>query len=436
MTQDEIRYGSEKPAGYRQRVVDARIQKLLGLFGAVEVTGTKWCGKTWSALAFGESVIHVDDERIKALVSADPMLSLEGKKPHVIDEWQEVPSIWDAARRVIDASGSEKGSYLLTGSSTPEKDKVSHSGAGRIARIRMHTMSLWEEGVSSGTVSLAGLFEGSFDQGVSDSPGLSFFAQNICRGGWPALLDSSVDAAAETVEQYLESLFEISAPKKGGNSHTARKIATSLARNVATAATLETIAADVFDESRPDYSRETVSFYIDLFKDLYLIEELHGWDAPVRSKSRLRTKPKRYFADPSIPARLLGMNPDRLLSDAQTFGLMFESLCVRDLRVYTSVLMGSSTDSLRYYQDADGLEVDAIIELNDGRWAGLEIKLGEDKVPNGIASLNRLRRKIKLNPVARNKEPSFMAVVTGHSPFARYDKENDVYVIPINCLRP
>ncbi|HJF63230.1 MAG TPA: DUF4143 domain-containing protein [Gordonibacter urolithinfaciens] len=163
---------------------------------------------------------------------------------------------------------------------------------------------------------------------------------------------------------------------------------------------------------------------------------MFGWDAPVRSRSRVRTKPKRCFADPSLPAQLLGMSPERLLGDAQTFGLLFESLCVHDLRVYASALPNALPDPLRYYQDADGLEVDAIIELRDGRWAGIEVKLGESKVPDGVANLNRLRRKVLSNPAARNREPSFMAVVTASSPFARYDRENDVYVFPITALRP
>lgn len=392
--------------------------------------------KTRSALAFGESVTHIDDDRVKTLVAADPALALDGARPHVIDEWQGVPPIWDAVRRSVDASGSEKGSYLLTGSSTPEKDKVVHSGAGRIARLRMHTMSLWEQGASSGTVSLSGLFEGSFSSGAMRDEGLPSIAQAVCRGGWPALVGAGIEAAAPTIDGYLDALFEVSVSKKGGSSHTARRVAASLARNVATAATLDTIAGDAFGDDRTDSSRNTVSFYLDLFKDLYFIDELFGWDAPVRSKSRVRTKPKRYFADPSLPAQLLGMNPARLLGDAQTFGLLFESLCVHDLRVYASALPNALPDPLRYYQDADGLEVDAIIELRDGRWAGIEVKLGENKVSDGVANLNRLRRKVLLNPAARNSEPSFMAVVTASSPFARYDRENDVYVFPITALRP
>lgn len=198
----------------------------------------------------------------------------------------------------------------------------------------------------------------------------------------------------------------------------------------------KTWSALAFGDDRTDASRNTVALYLDLFRELYFIDELYGWDAPVRSKSRVRTKPKRYFADPSLPAHLLGMSPDRLLRDAQTFGLLFESLCMRDLRVYASALPDATIDPLRYYQDADGLEVDAIIELRDGRWAGVEVKLGESKVPDGIANLNRLRKKVLSNTAARSREPSFMAVVTATSPFSRRDPESGVYVLPITALRP
>ncbi len=431
----DIIYGSEKPEGYVPRVMDARIQQALRLFGGVEIAGTKWCGKSWSALAFGESVTHVDDARVRSLAEADPMLALLGNRPHVIDEWQEVPIIWDAARRSIDASGTERGMYLLTGSSTPEKDKVSHSGAGRIARLSMSTMTLWEMGESTGAVSLADLFEGRFSAAPASEGGLQRLADSICRGGWPALRGASSQDAISTVDQYLDALFEVSVPKKGGTESTARRIAASLARNVATAARIETIAKDVPDASDGLPAASTVSSYLELFRSLYVIEELAGWDAPIRSKSRLRTKPKRYFADPSLPAALMGLDPGRLLSDGQTFGLLFESLCIHDLGVYVNALSSSYSGSLRYYGDADGLEVDAIIELRDGRWAGIEIKLGEEKVPDGIANLNRLRKKVAANPAARNPRPEFMAVVTATSPFCRYDAENDVYVFPITALR-
>ena len=430
-----VAYGTEKPKTYRPRLVDERLQRLLCTFGAVEIRGTKWCGKSWAALAFGESVVHLDDPNVKALVEADPSLALQGARPHVVDEWQEVPSTWDAARRAVDAAG-DRGLFILTGSSTPAKDSVTHSGAGRIARVDMSTMTLWERGLSTGAVSLSGLFEGKFEPSACDAS-LAPLADAICCGGWPALVGADAQTAAEVVDQYLDAMFEVSVPKKGGTPDMARRITSSLARNVATAATLQAIARDAAlgDEAGAP-AASTVTAYLNMLEDMYVIESLRGWDAPVRAKSRLRTKPKRYFADPSIPAAALGMGPGRLLSDGQTFGLLFESLCVHDLRAYAACLPGAHPGSLRYYGDSDGLEVDVIIELRDGRWAALEVKLGEAKVPDGIRNIERLRKKVASNPAARNPEPEFSAVVTATSPFCRHDAEHDVYVFPITALRP
>ena len=431
-----LAYGTEKPKTYHPRLVDERLHRLLHTFGAVEIRGTKWCGKSWTVLAFGESVVHLDDPNVKALAEADPTLALQGAHPHVVDEWQEVPSTWDAARRAVDAAGGEHGLFILTGSSTPAKDAVTHSGAGRIARVDMSTMTLWERGLSTGAVSLSGLFEGSFEPSACDAS-LAPLADAICCGGWPALLGANAQTAAEVVDQYLDAMFEVSVPRKGGTSDMARRIVSSLARNVATAATLQTIAQDAaLGDEFGAPATSTVTSYLDMLESMYVIESLHGWDAPVRAKSRLRTKPKRYFADPSIPAAALGMGPERLLSDGQTFGLLFESLCIHDLRAYAACMPGAHPGSLRYYGDSDGLEVDAIIELRDGRWAALEVKLGETKVPDGIRNIERLRQKVAANPAARNPKPAFSAVLTATSPFCRYDAEHDIYVFPITALKP
>lgn len=431
-----LAYGTEKPKTYHPRLVDERLHRLLHTFGAVEIRGTKWCGKSWTALAFGESVVHLDDPNVKALAEADPTLALQGAHPHVVDEWQEVPSTWDAARRAVDAAGGERGLFILTGSSTPAKDAVTHSGAGRIARVDMSTMTLWERGLSTGAVSLSGLFEGSFEPSACDAS-LAPLADAICCGGWPALLGANAQTAAEVVDQYLDAMFEVSVPRKGGTSDMARRIVSSLARNVATAATLQTIAQDAaLGDEFGAPATSTVTSYLDMLESMYVIESLHGWDAPVRAKSRLRTKPKRYFADPSIPAAALGMGPERLLSDGQTFGLLFESLCIHDLRAYAACMPGAHPGSLRYYGDSDGLEADAIIELRDGRWAALEVKLGEAKVPDGIRNIERLRQKVAANPAARNPKPAFSAVLTATSPFCRYDAEHDIYVFPITALKP
>ena len=378
----------------------------------------------------------LDDPAEREAAEMDPSLALMGDSPHLVDEWQEVPSTWDAARRAVDAAGGERGLFILTGSSTPAKDAVTHSGAGRIARVDMSTMTLWERGLSTGAVSLSGLFEGSFEPSACDAS-LAPLADAICCGGWPALLGANAQTAAEVVDQYLDAMFEVSVPRKGGTSDMARRIVSSLARNVATAATLQTIAQDAaLGDEFGAPATSTVTSYLDMLESMYVIESLHGWDAPVRAKSRLRTKPKRYFADPSIPAAALGMGPERLLSDGQTFGLLFESLCIHDLRAYAACMPGAHPGSLRYYGDSDGLEVDAIIELRDGRWAALEVKLGEPKVPDGIRNIERLRQKVAANPAARNPKPAFSAVLTATSPFCRYDAEHDIYVFPITALKP
>ena len=237
------------------------------------------------------------------------------------------------------------------------------------------------------------------------------------------------------MENYLDALFEVSLPRRGLDAGVGRRVAQSLARNVGQSAKYLTIAQDAGITAASDKeAAEIASRYVSELVRLYVVEEVPGWDAPIRSKSRLRVRPKRYFADPSIPTTLLGASKDRIMKDGQLFGLLFESLAMHDLRVYASAVPGATRDSLRYYRDADGLEVDAIIELDDGRWAGIEIKLGENKVPEGIAGLRRLQDKIARNPAARNPTPSFLAVLVGAGVAARQDRDSGVYVIPLTCL--
>ena len=420
------------PPGYRERLTDPRLRTLLDAFGAVEIAGPKWCGKTWSARAVGASMIAVDDANVTPLVQADPALALKGAKPHVIDEWQLVPGVWDTVRRAVDDAASQPGQYILTGSSTPRKTKVGHSGAGRIARLRMRPMSCSEAGVSDGSVSLADLFSGGNEFQIRPThQSLEALATQVCVGGWPALIGTDVARAQLMIEGYWDAVFDQSFPMLGRSGLTARQLALSLGRHVAQNATYSNYLADMGDRvSTP----ETLAAYLDDFLGMYLIEELPGWDAPVRSKSRLRTRPKRYFADPSLATSLLNLDVDALMQDAQTFGFLFENLCLRDLRVYASLLPGASPESVRYYADADNLEVDVILELRDGRWAGIEIKLSDAGIPKAIANLLRLKNKLALNPAARNREPEFLAVVVGITAFARRDAGSGVYIVPLNCL--
>lgn len=431
-----MKKGPLLPNGYLPRIVDDQISRKLDFFGAIEVAGTMWCGKTWSSLAFAESITRIGSYDVRVAAEADPSIALLGKKPHLIDEWQDVPTIWDEVRMEVDRNAGESGAFILTGSSDPQKDRVHHSGAGRIARIRMSTMTLDETGESSAVVSLQGLFEGVFQPALIQQK-LFPLAEIICRGGWPMLVSKGISAAdaQEYLKSYFDALFDVSIPRRGLNSREADRTALALARNISQSITLHTIANDA-GFSDVDQKRAAVksASYLDILEALYVVQPISGWDAPIRSKSRLRVKPKYYFADPSMAAYLLGANPERLLSEGQTFGLLFESLCMHDLAVYASAMQNASSIPLFYYRDSDGLEVDAVIELRDGRWGAFEIKLGESKVSEAAENLHRLERKIALNPAARNPKPSFLAVLVGAGETARYDKANEVYVIPITAL--
>ncbi|MCL2655537.1 MAG: ATP-binding protein [Coriobacteriia bacterium] len=424
-----------KPESYRPRLLDGHIADTLKAFGAVEIIGTMWCGKTWAALAQGMSVAHLDNEREQEVARTDPALTLTGDQPRILDEWQEVPSLWDATRRAIDEAGNRPGQYILTGSSTPAKDSVTHSGTGRIARMTLRPFSLLEAGESDGSVSLAGLFEGELRTGATTTD-LVRLAELVCHGGWPAALSREPQYQPLIPQQYLDT-FVSSATAKKLNEYVLRAVLRSLARNTGAPVSKTTLAADVAGAlvTRPDAPRsETViNQHLNYLKDRFLIEEHGGWAAPVRAVSRVRTNPQFSFVDPSLPAALLGQSPARLLNDMQLFGRLFEELCLRDLRVYASALDLALPDPVRYYRDSDGLEVDAIIELRDGRWAAIEIKLSDDKVDKGVRNLMRLRDKVRANPLAQNPEPAFMAVLVGKTGYVRKTPEG-VYVFPVTAL--
>lgn len=412
---------------YIPRLIDRRLERYIALFGAVEVAGTKWSGKTRSAqqVCASETVIRPSNAE---LYQVSPELALIGDRPHLVDEWQDAPAIWDEARRLVDSEDGEPGLIVLTGSSTPGRGEVQHDGAGRVARLRMYPMTLAESGESSGVVSLAGLFDGVFAPAVSEI-GLGEVTAAICRGGWPLLVSRGIEDGGEYVRQYLDATFDadVMERKRGKNGRVARATALSLARNLAQAPTLATVAADI------GRTEATAAEYIDALRGLYVVDAVAGWDAPVRAKSRVRTKPKYYFCDPSIPAALLGLNPHRMMDDAQTFGLLFESLVMRDLSSYMAANPLAGPDSVRYYRDSDGLEVDAVLELVDGRWGCIEVKVGDAKVEGAASSLKRLQAKVASNPVARNPEPSFMAVITATG--VAYRRAVDgVYVVPIGTL--
>lgn len=427
----------EKPEGYMPRVADAQIERYLKAFGAVEIAGTKWCGKTWSALMQGASVSYVDENL--DLARADPSMMLIGDRPHVIDEWQRVPAIWDCVRHEVDRARGTRGAFILTGSSTPATRKgeqgPAHSGAGRIGRVRMSPMSLFESGESTGQVSLEGLFAGEFTPCVAerDTVGL---VEAACRGGWPEAVDMEVDAAQLIAREYVTAALGVSIPALGLDPDIARRLASSLARNLGQAATYKTIINDMFGAEENPLSvidEGRVRAYLDALKGMYIVEEVPGWAPPARDRKRFATKPKRYLADPSLACALLGMSPAALLADWQTFGLVFENMAVRDLSVYARALDLLDDVPVRYYRDDSGVEADAIVQLADGRWAAFEFKVSEDKVEKGVASLQRMRRKVCENPRSQTRPPEFMAVITGVGEYAREVAEG-IVAVPIRLL--
>ena len=419
---------------YIPRLIDRELARKLQTFGAVEIAGTMGCGKTWTSTAQGKSMTRLEDKPIRMVAEADPQTALMGDLPHVIDEWQTIPALWDTVRIAVDQSGTLPGQFILTASSQPRKELILHSGAGRISSIRMRTMSLLEKGLSSGKVSLGGLFRGEFTPQLVQQK-LWPLAQYICQGGWPALANHPEADVALYLDSYFDALFDVILPNLGLRSLEARNAALSLAKHQGSPVTLSTIAANAqFGEGPSKGASEKASKYISALQEMYIVEAIKGWDAPVRSKSRVRTKPKYYFADPSMGARLLDVTPDKLVQDGQLFSVLFEAMCMHDLLVYTALLPEAGPDAVHYYRDSDGLETDAVIELRDGRWAAMEIELGENKMKESIRSLSRLRNKIAANPAARNPEPSFLAVLVGAGEYARYDPTTGVYIIPLTAL--
>lgn len=426
---------STRPKAYRPRIVDAQIERYLTLFGAIEIYGAKWCGKTWSSLAHANSVTYIDRGANLSISQADPSYPLVGEKPHVVDEWQRVPTIWDAVRHAVDAAANAPGGWILTGSSTPRQDQTTHSGAGRIGRVRMHPMTLTESEESNARVSLAGLFDGNFSP-CQCPTGIAQLAEIACRGGWPATIERSSADAQTVARDYLAAFHGQSIPQLGGKELVSRRLCLALARSLGQLVTNATLARDVYahDDSSPsDTELREIASHLDLLVRSYLVDEVPGWVPASRSPKRMRLRPRRYFADPSLPVALLGLSAESLLQDWQTFGMVFENLCMRDLDVYARALPDSPAHPLRYYHDDSDLEVDAIVERADGSWGAFEIKLSEQKVPEAAANLIRLRDKLMRDSLGRTPKPSFLAVLLGTGE-AAYRRQDGVYVIPIRAL--
>ena len=419
---------------YYQRVSDKVLLDHLESKGAVLIEGAKWCGKTTSAKHIAKSVIEMDrpdmTEQYQQMARINPSNLLEGEVPHLIDEWQIATNIWNAVRYEVDRRG-EFGQFILTGSSVPAAlDESMHTGTGRIVRMQMRPMSLFESKDSTGQVSLMDLFNKK-DISAVDNHSIDEIAFLICRGGWPAALNHGKKVALKQAFDYYDAVVndDISrVDRVKRDSERTKRILKSYARNVATQASLETIRSDVISNDVETFDKEALYGYLNALKRIFVIEDSPAWNPNLRSKTAIRTSDTRYFVDPSIAVAALGLGPTDLVNNLELMGLIFENLCVRDLRIYADALDGS----VYHYRDKTGLECDAVIHLRNGSYGLVEVKLGGDQSINeGAESLLKLTSKIDTEKM---KKPAFLMVLCGVAPFA-YKREDGVFVVPITCLK-
>ncbi len=420
---------------YLPRIADGILQKKLKTNGAVLIEGPKWCGKTWTASEISNSTLFMQDpdKRASYLKTADtkPSLLLKGDKPRLLDEWQTAPVLWDAVRFDVDSTGLHS-QYILTGSAVPTDNAVQHSGTGRIARMTMHPMSLFESGESEGTVSLQSLFDGTADIEAQSSLAIEDIAAAICRGGWPAAVTDESPGCFSYATDYVEAVINQDISRVDGvekNPTKVRALMRSLSRNISTLTSLHTIYEDTsaYSNELSPVSDKTISSYLTALDRIFVTENIPAWNPALRSKTAIRTSPKRQFTDPSIAAATLRLTPERLLDDFEYFGFLFESLCERDLRIYAEAIDGS----FFHYKDKSGLECDAVICLNDGRWGAVEIKLGSKEIEDACTHLLQLKDKVNTEKM---REPSFLMVLTG-TEYA-YRRPDGVFITPIGCLKP
>ena len=420
---------------YYQRLIEDAIALKLKSSGAVLVAGPKFCGKTTTCMLYQKSFVKLNTKQAIAMARMNPRAMLNGDKPRLIDEWQKAPDIWNQVKDDLDFE-YQFGKYILTGSSTPaDKTEIHHTGAGRIAPLTMRPMTLWESKESKGTVSLKDLFEGgkNFPWDMNTDFTLDDVAFLLCRGGWPISVLAQRDIAIEITKNYYNGLFvfEDSENERFRNKkpEVLRMILRSYARNISSEAAVSTIISDIRQSNERTMDAKTYDDYMDALKDLYIIEDMDAWNPNIRSKTSIRSTPTRHFVDTSIACRSLGVSPGDLMKDLNSFGLFYEDFAVRDLRVYADCLGGT----VKHYRDNAGLECDAVVHLEDGRWGGIEIKLGGDDLINeGAKSLKTLHNKIIEK--SDEKAPSFLLVLTAVG--GAYKREDGVYVAPINLLKP
>lgn len=419
---------------YKKRIIDDLLKEKLETSGAILIQGPKWCGKTTTAEQFSKSRIYLDDPINEMQYIEMSKLNinylLKGESPKLIDEWQLIPKLWDTIRFDVDHKDGF-GHYILTGSSTPiSSEEIHHSGAGRFSWLLMRPMSLYESNDSNGMVSLTNLFNNGVIYGENKLE-LNDLAYLICRGGWPRSLQSNKNMSLEHAFNYLDAIINAETVNIDGykkNPEIIKKILRSYARNQGTQVSNETIINDVLNNDDLKLSAPTVTSYINLLKKMFVIEDMNAWNPNLRSKTSIRTSDTRYFIDPSIASASLGIGPDDLINDLNTFGFLFETLCIRDLRVFANSLHGE----VYHYRDKTDLECDAVIHLRNANYGLVEIKLGgDDNIETACKNLKKLKEKID---TSKMKLPSFMMVLIGLGKFA-YKREDGIYIVPIGCLK-
>lgn len=419
---------------YKNRIVDEKIEKYLGLFGAVCIEGPKYCGKTWAGRyhAKSESLLYTKtggNSNEVELAKISPSIILEGQKPKLIDEWQEAPNLWDEIRYAVDKTGL-KGQYILTGSATPKRNDISHSGAGRFGKIQLRTMSLFESGDSTGLVSLKDICSGKKIAKSTGEVNLTKLASLIIRGGWPGNLNFSSLDAKKTVNEYINLIINHDLHRLDGinrDKHKVKLLLKSLARNESTTVTNATIRKDIKEIDAEDIDIDTVSSYLNALDKLFLLDNDEPFATNIRSSIRVKQSEKRHFADPSIACALLNLTEEKLINDLETFGFMFEAMVERDLKIYAD----SFNAKCYHYQDYLNREIDTVIELENANWCAFEIKLGTNAIDTAAKNLIKIRDSIKEN---NGKAPSILCVICGMTN-AAYIRPDGVYVVPITALK-
>ena len=422
---------------YLERIGDELLKRKLRSSAAVLIEGPKWCGKTSMGAQLAKSIVYIQDpdkrSMYRKMADTQPSLLLEGETPHMLDEWQTIPILWDAVRFAADQR-QEMNQFILTGSATPidddENSEMEHTGTGRIARLRMRPMSLWESKESRGQVSLKALFDGTQEMGLFENPlTLKDLAFVMCRGGWPGALGLEEEDALEVAINLVDELVNTDVNRVDGtekNPDRVRAVLRSYARNISTMTAASTIMADV-KANDISITDKTLTNYLTALRRLFIIEDAKAWQPSLRSKTGIRTSNKRHFVDTSIATAVLELNPKSILEDFNLFGFLFEDFCLRDVRVYTEPLRGT----VYHYHDNSELESDLIIRLHDGRWAAIEVKTGSKEIEEAADNLIQLSKDVDTSKIG---EPAFLMVLTAEQ--YAYRREDGVYVVPIGCLKP